>query len=117
MVYEQDDNNNSDDDQSMQLEGGDASKTKGKTATIRQNEKLYAAEGMLNTRMKRAEKKRRKKVNKANTSDDDMDDDYNFKVDYVKKRSAMEVGDDGNHLGQIVAKVPMSGIGFDKPEE
>lgn len=75
--------NEQDDDKSMQIEGDDADKTKGKTTTSRQSEKLYAAECMPNTGTKRAEKKRRKKANKANTTDDNMDDDYNFKVDMM----------------------------------
>ncbi|KAL0004330.1 hypothetical protein SO802_011891 [Lithocarpus litseifolius] len=53
---------------------------------------------------------RRKKAEKS-IPEDAMDDDYDFKVDYVRKRSAMDVGDedDGN---QIIGKVPMSGIEF-----
>lgn len=91
-----DDNDSDGDDQSLEPEeDDDAGKAKGKTktATSRQNEKLYAAEGMLNTKLKRAEKKRRKKTNKSNPVDA-MDDDYDFKVDYIKKGSAMDVGDE-----------------------
>ena len=40
-----------------------------------------------------------------------MDDDYDFNVDYVKKRSAMDVGDEDD-CNQIIGKVPMSGIEF-----
>ncbi|KAK9987304.1 hypothetical protein SO802_032255 [Lithocarpus litseifolius] len=67
-------------------------------------------DGMLNTKMKKEEKKRRKKAEKS-IPEDAIEDDYDFKVDYVKKRSAMDVGDedDGN---QIIGKVPMSGIEF-----
>ncbi|KAF3957543.1 hypothetical protein CMV_017462 [Castanea mollissima] len=43
--------------------------------------------------MKKAEKKRRKKAEKS-IPEDAMDDDYDFNVDYVKKRSAMDVGDE-----------------------
>lgn len=95
-----------DDDQSMAVEEDGAGKAKLKTATntSRQNEKLYASEGMLNTKKKKAEKKMRKKA--KSVSADAMEDDYDFKVDYIKK------GDD-----DIIGKVPMSGIGFDKPEE
>ncbi|KAM5563139.1 guanine nucleotide-binding protein-like NSN1 [Rosa sericea] len=108
-----------DDDQSMAVEEDDSGKAKEKTATktSRQNEKLYAAEGMLNTKKKKAEKKMRKKAKSA--SADAMEDDYDFKVDYIKKGSAMDVGDGigGKDDGQIIGKVPMSGIGFDEPEE
>lgn len=90
------DNNGDDDDDDDQTtvaeDDDDADKVKGKTATSRQNVKLYAAEGILNTKMKRAEKKRRKKASKSNQADA-MDDDYDFKVDY-KKGSAMDVSDE-----------------------
>ena len=43
-----------------------------------------------------------------------MDDDYDFKLDYFKKGSAMDVGDKDNE-NQIIGKVPMSGIEF--PDE
>ncbi|XVE78066.1 hypothetical protein DITRI_Ditri13aG0114300 [Diplodiscus trichospermus] len=80
-------------DEPMASEGEDAEKAKSKSATSRQNEKLYAVEGMLNTKMKRAENKRRKKAkNKLATGDDAMDDDdYDFGVDYVKPMSGIEV--------------------------
>ena len=104
------DMDNDGDDVSMTCEEDEEGRSKGKTATSRWNEKLYAVEGMLNTKMKKAEKKRRKKAEKS-IPEDAMDDDYDFKVDYVRKRSAMDVGDedDGN---QIIGKVPMSGIEF-----
>ncbi|KAK7851642.1 guanine nucleotide-binding protein-like nsn1 [Quercus suber] len=67
-------------------------------------EKLLLA-GMLNTKMKKAEEKRRKRAEKS-IPEDAIDDEYDFKVNYVKKRSAMDVGDedDGN---QIIGKVPI----------
>lgn len=80
----------------------DSSKTKSKSATSKQNEKLYAAEGILNTKLKRAEK--RKKSAKADAMDDD---DYDFKVDYKKKDADMDVEDGSD------GKVPMSGVEFD----
>lgn len=85
------------DDESMACEEDEAGKKKGKTATSRQNEKLYADESILNTKMKKAEKKRRKKAEKP-ASETAMDDDYDFKVDYVKKGFAMDA-DDGNEDG------------------
>ncbi|KAJ9176560.1 hypothetical protein P3X46_011862 [Hevea brasiliensis] len=91
----------------------DANKSKAKTTTSRQNEKLYAVEGILNTKMKRAEKKRRKKAAKV----DAMDDDYDFKVDYIKKKgSAMDVEEESGKKdddNQIIGKMLMSGVEFD----
>ncbi|KAF3435999.1 hypothetical protein FNV43_RR23091 [Rhamnella rubrinervis] len=88
--------NMADDDQSMQGEEDDAGKAKGKTASSRQNEKLYNAEGILNTKMKRAEKKRRKKASKSSTSADAMDGDYDFRVDFFNKGSSMDVIDESD---------------------
>ncbi|CAK9321980.1 unnamed protein product [Citrullus colocynthis] len=79
---------NSEDDESMEQEedNNDEGKGKGQDATSRQNEKLYSAEGILNTKMRRAEKKKRKKASKSSVSTDAMeDDDYDFKVDFQKK--------------------------------
>ncbi|VVA15853.1 PREDICTED: guanine [Prunus dulcis] len=87
-----------DDDQTMACEEDDAGKTKEKktTKTVRQNEKLYTAEGILNPKTKRAEKKKKKKAKAASASVDAMDDDgdYDFKVDYKNKGSAMDASDD-----------------------
>lgn len=108
-----------DNDQCMAIEEDDVGKARVKTAinTSRQNEKLYAAEGMLNTKKMKAEKKMRKKAKSAST--DAMEDDYDFKVDYIKKGSSMDVSDGigGKGDDDIIGKVPMSGIGFDEPEE
>lgn len=96
------------DDEPMESEDDNANKSKAKTEISRQNEKLYSAEGILNTKMKRAEKKRRKKGAKV----DAMDGDYDFKVDY-KKGSAMNVEDRSGKMDDdspIPAEVPMSGI-------
>ncbi|KAK7339111.1 hypothetical protein VNO77_19755 [Canavalia gladiata] len=89
-------------DESMQYDNDndDVSENKGYNAANRQNEKLYAADGMLNTKMRRAEKKRRKKANKTSVSTDPMDDDYDFKVDYFQKGAPMDAeesnGEDDN---------------------
>lgn len=95
-------------DEPMECEGG---KNKEKTAASRQNEKLYAEEGMLNTKLRRAEKKKRKKANKA--ASDAMDGDYDFKVDYFQKGTAMDADgsegeDDDNEPNSEY--VPMSGV-------
>ncbi|XP_076937204.1 guanine nucleotide-binding protein-like NSN1 [Bidens hawaiensis] len=63
-----------------------------KNSSSRQNEKLYAAEGVLNTKLRKAEKKRRKKANKLVP----MDGDYELKVDNNMNGSAMDVGDEGD---------------------
>ncbi|CAL9219939.1 unnamed protein product [Arabidopsis halleri] len=107
---EEEPEHDSDDDESM---GGDeeeeAGKAKEKSETGRQNVKLYAAENMLNTKKQKAEKKKRKKAKKAGGGEEDlMDGDYDFKVDYRKKKD----GEDEEF--QIEAKIPMAGL---LPEE
>ncbi|KAG5586792.1 hypothetical protein H5410_047226 [Solanum commersonii] len=79
-------------DEPMDSGEGDGVQTRGKSASSRQNEKLYGEEGMLNTKQKKAEKKRRKKDKPSIASD--MDGDYDFKVDYIKKDSAMDDADE-----------------------
>ncbi|KAK7344712.1 hypothetical protein VNO77_14666 [Canavalia gladiata] len=92
----------------------DVSKTKGNGEANRQNEKLYASDGILNTKVRRAEKKRRKKASKAFASSDPMDDDYDFKVDYFRKGATMDAeeskSEDDNDDEQANSEVPMSGI-------
>ncbi|KAF8402069.1 hypothetical protein HHK36_013021 [Tetracentron sinense] len=103
------------DSQPMASDEKDAGKTKAKTANSRQNEKLYSAEGILNTRIQKAEKKKRRKANKS-SSRDAMDADYDFKVDYAKKESTMDTSDesgDDEDDNQISGEVPMSGIELD----
>lgn len=102
------------DNQTMDGDEDDTGKAREKSVTSRQNEKLYSAEGIYNAKMKRAEKKRRKKINKSTISDDQMDGDYDFKVDYIKnKGSGMDVEDE-NADDKIIGKVPMAGL---LPEE
>lgn len=59
----------------------------------KQNKKLYAEKGMLNTKLRKANKKRQKKENRA-AMEHDLNEDYNFKVDYVRKESNMDVSDE-----------------------
>ncbi|GMH30922.1 hypothetical protein Nepgr_032765 [Nepenthes gracilis] len=110
-------------DQSMGSEeedeeqGGGNAKMKAKNTATRQNEMLYQAEGMLKTKMKRAEKKRRKKGSKLAASEGamDSDNDYDFKVDYGRG-STMNVDDESagaDRVGGITAQVPMAGVEFD----
>ncbi|KAK6940549.1 Guanine nucleotide-binding protein-like 3, N-terminal domain [Dillenia turbinata] len=118
-----------DDDQSMACEDDELSKKKSTTAARRQNEKLYAAEGMLNTKLKRAEKKRWKKGNTSSSMDEDAmvdDEDYDFKVDYAHNRYALDVDNEDNddqamdnkdgekNDDQTKSEAPMSGVEFDE---
>lgn len=81
-------------DELMEAGGDDATPAKGKTASSRQNERLYSEEGMLNTKLRKAEKKRRKKETKSAIMEDGMNADYDFKVDYAQKKSAMDISDE-----------------------
>lgn len=82
-----------------------AQETKLKNTRSKQNEKLYDAEGVLNPKQKKAEKKKQKKAIKSAPMEenDSMEGDYDFKVDYTKKESDGEEeaeegedNDDGN---------------------
>ncbi|ESQ37124.1 hypothetical protein EUTSA_v10002456mg [Eutrema salsugineum] len=77
----------------------------------RQNEKLYVAESILNTKKQKADKKRMKKAKKAAAGEDVMDGDYDFKVDYAKNKATAMDEEDEFHLD---AQVPMAGL---LPEE
>ncbi|CAA2946927.1 guanine nucleotide-binding -like NSN1 [Olea europaea subsp. europaea] len=81
-------------DHSMESGDEEGGKEKTESTNSRQNKKLYTEEGMLNTKLRKAEKKRRKKENKSSAMEHDMDNDYDFKVDYARKESAMDVGDE-----------------------
>ncbi|KAF7154805.1 hypothetical protein RHSIM_Rhsim01G0256600 [Rhododendron simsii] len=72
-----------------------AAEVKAKNAGRSQNEKLYDAVGILNTKLMTAEKKRQKKANKS--SGDAMEDDD--KVDYVKKGSANDDDEENEEAG------------------
>jgi nuclear GTP-binding protein len=102
-----------DEDESMECDKADVSKDKVKSASSKQNEKLYTADGILNPKIRRAEKKKKKKANKAGVSDP-MDGDYDFKVDYFKKDAMDDASksDDDNDGDdeQVNAEVPMSGV-------
>ncbi|XP_019182227.1 PREDICTED: guanine nucleotide-binding protein-like NSN1 [Ipomoea nil] len=79
------------DDEAMGSGEEDAGTTGTKSASSKQNERLYTEEGMLNTKLVKAEKKRRKKDKESSMMEDD--DDYDFKVDYAKSSSAMDVSE------------------------
>lgn len=95
-------------DEIMEDDGG---KKKDRSVASKQNEKLYTADGMLNTKLRRAEKKKRKKAKKA--SSDPMDGDYDFKTDYFKKGDSMVDSEDNQSEDDdelVNSEVPMSGI-------
>lgn len=97
------------------MEDDDGGKNKDNSAASRQNEKLYAADGMLNTKLRRAEKKKRKKAKKASSSSDPMDGDYNFKTDYFQKGASMDSEDSQSEDDEPVnSEVPMSAIQMDE---
>ncbi|KAL0284252.1 UNVERIFIED_CONTAM: Guanine nucleotide-binding protein-like NSN1 [Sesamum angustifolium] len=80
------------DDQSMRSEE-ENKVVKDKSTSSRQKEKVYAEEGMLNAKLRKAEKRRRKKENQSSAVDHDANEDYDFKVDYIKEETAMDTGD------------------------
>ncbi|KAJ7950397.1 guanine nucleotide-binding protein-like NSN1 [Quillaja saponaria] len=99
-------------DESMEYEESDLNKNKGKSGTSRQNMKLYEAEGILNPKMKKAEK-RSKKANRSRA--DATDGDYDFKVDYTKKGTAMDAdGSEAEDDDQVIGAVPISGINLEE---
>ena len=65
-----------------------------------QNDKLYTAEGILDPRKRKAEKKRRK-ANKFSVLND-MDADYDFKVDYHQMEDASAADEYGESNGAHV---------------
>uniref|UniRef100_A0A0E0JJ00 CP-type G domain-containing protein n=1 Tax=Oryza punctata TaxID=4537 RepID=A0A0E0JJ00_ORYPU len=77
------------------------------TSASTQNDKLYTAEGILDPRKRKAEKKRRK-ANKFSVLTD-MDADYDFKVDYQMKDAPAEDGNDGGDEETKEAD-PMTGV-------
>ncbi|CAL9088925.1 unnamed protein product [Musa textilis] len=104
-----------DEDQPMADDGKDTVEMKANSGSS-QNDKLYAAEGILDPRKWRAEKKRRKahKLNKTN----EMDADYDFTVDYHMKDLPPDTTraseDESNGEDDKTNKeVPMSGVEFD----
>ncbi|XP_021857718.2 guanine nucleotide-binding protein-like NSN1 [Spinacia oleracea] len=101
-------------DEIMDADEEETGKTKVKNTSSKQNEKLYDAEGMLNTKKQRADKKKRKKASKQASSEDamDADGDYDFKVDYKRGKSSMNIDEDDDE-DEIKAEVPMAGIKFD----
>ncbi|XP_051186141.1 guanine nucleotide-binding protein-like NSN1 [Lolium perenne] len=74
-----------------------------------QHDKLYTAEGILDPRKKKAEKKRRK-GNKFSVLND-MDADYDFKVDYQMKDADVDDDEDDSKGGdETKESEPMTGV-------
>ena len=73
-----------------------------------QHDKLYTAEGILDPCKKKADKKRRK-GNKFSVLND-MDADYDFKVDYQMKDADVEDEDDSKGGDKIKESEPMTGV-------
>jgi nuclear GTP-binding protein len=65
-----------------------------KATSVTQNGKLYTAEGILDPCKRKAEKKRRK-ANKFSVLNN-MDEDYDFKVDYQMKDAQADDEDESN---------------------
>uniref|UniRef100_A0A1D1YAR9 Guanine nucleotide-binding protein-like 3 n=1 Tax=Anthurium amnicola TaxID=1678845 RepID=A0A1D1YAR9_9ARAE len=88
-----------------------------KTITIsRQNDKLYTAEGILDPRIRRVEKKRRKAHKLSLMSE--MDADYDFKVDYFGKEPLSEenkkaLDECDGEKGNSGEEAPMVGVELD----
>lgn len=79
-----------------------------KSSINRQNDKLYTAEGILDPRKRRAEKKRRK-AQKASMTDED----YDFKIDYFSKESDAQDTENTDDIDDESGEVPMSGVEVD----
>ena len=74
-----------------------------------QNDKLYTAEGILDPRKRKAEKKRRK-ANEFSVLND-MDADYDFKVDYqMEDASPADDTDDEDGGDEAKDNEPMTGV-------
>lgn len=82
-------------DESMESDEKGDIPAKDKYANMKQNKKLYSEEGMLNTKLKKAEKKRLKKDSRPSTKEHGMNDDYDFGVDYMRTETAMDAANDG----------------------
>ncbi|KAL3850054.1 hypothetical protein ACJIZ3_011936 [Penstemon smallii] len=80
-----------DDDQPMEAAEEDSVPGEDKFTNRVQNKKLYKEEGMLNTKLRKSDKKRRKKENKESAA---MEHDYDFKVEDATTDAAMDVGNE-----------------------
>lgn len=108
-------------DEPMTTDERDSGEAKA-NANSRQNDKLYTAEGILDPRKRRAEKKQRK-ANKQNLLNQ-MDADYDFKVDFqmkdvpsdvnvVDEEDASDSRDDDGGDDKAAEEAPMAGVEMD----
>ncbi|KAI3990820.1 hypothetical protein MKX01_011728 [Papaver californicum] len=102
-----------DGDFEMAIQEKDMNTTRGKSINSKQNEKLYTAEGMLNPKLKKAEKKKKKKASKL-ASASSMDEGYDFKVDFAKKEVDMEEDEDDESEDKLSGELPQSGDELDE---
>ncbi|KAI3932799.1 hypothetical protein MKX01_031781 [Papaver californicum] len=86
--------------------------TRGKSINSKQNEKLYTAEGMLNPKLNKAEKKKKSASKLASSSS--MDEDYDFKVDFAKKAVDMEEDEDDESEDELSGEVSKSKLDLDE---
>ncbi|KAK4419478.1 Guanine nucleotide-binding protein-like NSN1 [Sesamum alatum] len=99
-------NQGKNDDQPMESNEEDvaAEEEKFSSSTRKQNEKLYGEEGMLNTKLRKAAKKKLRKENQPAAMEHDSNDDYDFKVDYVKRAAAMDTSDGEDEVADKSSK-------------
>ncbi|KAK1353229.1 guanine nucleotide-binding protein-like NSN1 [Heracleum sosnowskyi] len=90
------DQNNVNDDECMAEEDGADVKV-AKTASGRQNEKLYATTDVLNTKIRKAEKKRRKKAKKLSAMEAKMESDDI--EDFVEDAAMNDVDEEDQSVG------------------
>lgn len=72
-----------------------------KSSNSRQNEKLYAVEGVLNTKLRKAEKKRRKKANKLALMEGDDDESMNDVKNESGNGMNVDEGDDDVSVKEV----------------
>ncbi|KAL1826131.1 hypothetical protein ACET3Z_012909 [Daucus carota] len=92
---------NTDSDNNEPMDEDDVGEKKADTAGDQKNTELNDAEGVLDTKVREAD--RRAKKAKKSSSTEDMEGDYDFKVDYFKKDT---VNDDASDEEDIPANTP-----------
>lgn len=88
-------------DNNEPMDEDDVGEKKAHTAGDQKNTELNDAEGVLDTKVRKADKRAKKA--KKSSSTEDMEGDYDFKVDYFKKDT---VNDDASDEEDIPANTP-----------
>ncbi|WOG95018.1 hypothetical protein DCAR_0314320 [Daucus carota subsp. sativus] len=88
-------------DNNEPMDEDDAGEKKAHTAGDQKNTELNDADGVLDTKVRKADKRAKKA--KKSSSTEDMEGDYDFKVDYFKKDT---VNDDASDEEDIPANTP-----------